>query len=211
MNLTRRAVLKTGLILGSLSALVPTKSSFATQKEKVLKGGNGLYVQPWFEDSFLDLSEELEEAEQTGKQLVLLYEQAGCPYCKELHKVNLADDAIQSFMKKHFRVVQLDIKGSREVTDFSGQTMTERTFSQKWNIHFTPTVSFFPRQKANVIGKTGREAEAFRGTGDWKPFHFETVLHFVHSGSYKNENLQSYLSNRVKDMKKNGQSVDLWN
>ena len=211
MNLTRRAVLKTGLILGPLLALAPPKSSFATQKDEVLKGGNGLYVQPWFVDGFLDLAEELEEAEQDGKQLILLYEQAGCPYCKELHKVNFANDDIQSFMKKHFRLVQLDIKGSREVTDFSGQTMSERAFSQQWNIHFTPTLSFFPRQKANVMGKSGREAEAFRLTGYWKPFHFETVLHFVHSGSYKNENLQSYLSNRVKNMKKNGKQVELWN
>ncbi len=211
MDLTRRALLKTGLILGSFFALMQARSSFANQRDEVLKGGNGLYVQPWFEDSFLDLVEELDEAEKSGKQLILLYEQAGCPYCKELHKVNFAKDAIQSFMKKHFRVIQLDIKGSREVTDFSGQTMTERAFSQTWNIHFTPTLSFFPRQKANVIGKSGREAEAFRLTGYWKPFHFETVLHFVHTGSYKNENLQSYLSNRVKDMKKNGKQVELWN
>ena len=173
-------------------------------------GANGLYIQPWFETSFLDLSEELEAASEHKQQLVLLFEQTGCPYCKELHKINFANPSIQAFMKQHFRVIQLDIKGSREVTDFTGTVLSERDFAQLWGIHFTPTLSFLPSTINKVQGKKGREAEAFRLTGYWKPFHFETVLHFVHSGSYKNENLQNYLSNRVEGLKKSGAKVKIW-
>lgn len=211
MNLTRRTFLSASAIWGSFVVGFKHSNALETNTEDVAKGANGLYVQPWFEDSFLDLNDELNEASANNQQLVLIYEQSGCPYCKELHKVNLAKPSIRTFMQKHFRVVQLDIKGSREVTDFAGKSMSEREFSRLWNIHFTPTLSFFPRDKSKVIGKSGKEAEAFRLTGYWKPFHFETVLHFVHSGSYKQDNLQSYLSDRVKALQKNGEKINIWN
>lgn len=209
MDLSRRNFLKTGLshvalmFAGylSLGAGVSRAAS-----DDVATGANGLYVQPWFEDSFLDLAEELEIAAGDGKQLVLIYEQAGCPYCKELHKVNLAKPEIAKFLQDHFRVVQIDIRGSREVTDFAGKAMTEKDFAQAAQIHFTPTLSFFPKQASKAIGKVGRDAEAFRLTGYWKPFHFETVLRFVHDGSYKDENLQSYLRARIERLK--GQGVE---
>lgn len=208
MNLSRRIFLKTGL---SQMALMMTgylglgaAVSRATEKNEVATGANGLYVQPWFEDSFLDMAEELELASTDGKQLVLIYEQAGCPYCKDLHRVNLAKPEIAGFLQNHFRVVQIDIRGSREVTDFAGKPMTEKEFAQAAQIHFTPTLSFFPKQANKALGKTGREAEAFRLTGYWKPFHFETVLRFVHDGSYKDENLQSYLRERIQRLKEKG-------
>ncbi len=210
MKLNRRSFLLKSAAISSLVAAYGQYFPRAAARDNVETGANGLFVQPWFEDSFLDLSEDLKEAAQAGKQLVIIYEQAGCPYCKELHKVNLNKPSIAAFMKKHFHVVQIDIKGSREVTDFSGKVMSERSFSREWKIHFTPTLSFFPRDAAKVVGKTGRDAEAFRLTGYWKPFHFETVLHFVHSGSYKNENLQHYLSNRLEALKGKGEEVKVW-
>lgn len=176
----------------------------------VKTGANGLYVQPWFEDSFLDLGEELETAALKNKQLVLIFEQTGCPYCKELHKVNLSRPEIADFMKENYHVVQLDIRGSREVVDFNGNTLSETGFARQAQIHFTPTLSFFPRNSSKVIGKTGRDAEAFRLTGYWKPFHFETVLRFVRDGAYKEENLQTYLSERLEALKREGKTQEVW-
>lgn len=210
MNLTRRGFLLSGVAAGSMMAASGPALPATDDGAPVTIGANGLFTQPWFEDGFLDLKDELEEAISEKKQLVILYEQAGCPYCKTLHSVNLQKAEIASFMQKHFRVVQLDIKGSREVTDFTGAVMSEKAFSQHWQIHFTPTLSFFPRDAARVIGQTDRKAEAFRLTGYWKPFHFETVLHFVHSGSYKNDNLQTYLAARLQKLKAMGKKVKVW-
>lgn len=179
-------------------------------KAAVKTGANGLYVQPWFEDSFLDLGEELEAASLENKQLVLLYEQTGCPYCKELHRVNLARPEIASYMQQNYRVVQIDIRGSREVTDFKGTSLSEKDFARQAQIHFTPTLSFYPRRPAKVLGKNGKDAEAFRLTGYWKPFHFETVLRFVRDGAYKEENLQSYLGARLEALKKEGRPLPVW-
>lgn len=208
----RRTFLKAGVFFSAYMAGQFSNLSFARAKDddSLYRSGNGLYSQPWFEDGFLDLSEEVQLAKEEGKQLVIIYEQEGCPYCKELHKVNLKNPGIKKFMQENYRVIQLDIRGSREVTDFSGKTMSEKEFSRIWQIHFTPTLSFFPTDPALVLNKTGKEAEAFRLTGFWKVFHFETVLRFVKSGAYKKDSLQDYLNKRIEGLKQTGKSVKIW-
>lgn len=51
-------------------------------------GNDGLHKQPWFHQSFLELADDVHEAADEGKFLVVLIEQSGCPYCRELHEVN---------------------------------------------------------------------------------------------------------------------------
>lgn len=209
----RRTFLKSGVFLGAyLTGQLSTLSIVRAKpgNDELFKGGNGLYSQPWFAQGFLDLGEEIQLAAEEKKQLIIIYEQEGCPYCKELHKVNLKHPSIEKFMKANFRVVQLDIKGSREVTDFNGKTMSEKEFSRQWQIHFTPTLSFFPADPALVMNKPSKEAEAFRLTGFWKVFHFETVLRFVKSGAYKKDSLQDYLNKRVEGLKQTGKTVKIW-
>lgn len=208
----RRTFLKAGAVFGTFMAGNFYSLSLASAKDeaKLHKGGNGLYSQPWFEDGFLDLGEEVQLAANEGKQLIIIYEQEGCPYCKELHKVNLQNPSIKSFMQANFRVIQLDIRGSREVTDFAGKTYSEKEFARKWQVNFTPTLSFFPIDPKMVLNKTGKDAEAFRLTGFWKVFHFETVLRFVKSGAYKKDRLQDYITQRIQKLKDSGKSVKIW-
>lgn len=208
----RRTFLKAGIFFSAYMASQVSNLSFALAKkdDNLYRSGNGLYSQPWFEDGFLDLGEEIQLAKEEGKQFVIIYEQEGCPYCKELHKVNLKNPAIKKFMQENYRVIQLDIRGSREVTDFTGKTMSERAFSRKWQINFTPTLSFFPADPTLVLNKTGKDAEAFRLTGFWKVFHFETVLRFVRSGAYKKGTLQDYLNKRIEGLKETGKTVKIW-
>ncbi|MCC0028761.1 MAG: hypothetical protein H6891_00135 [Brucellaceae bacterium] len=47
---------------------------------------NGLHHQDWFLESFLDIGEDLAEAQAKGKGLVIVFEQRGCPYCREMHR-----------------------------------------------------------------------------------------------------------------------------
>jgi len=213
MALSRRKFIES---IGLLGASLPFASTAIASPEKlddedVNKGANGLFVQPWFENSFLDLGDDIADANEKNKQLIILYEQTGCPYCKELHRVNFKHPDIKRFIQANYHIVQLDFRGSREVTDFSGEVMEEREFARRSQIHFTPTLSFFPQNPDDVAGKSGRAAEAFRLTGYWKPFHFETVLRFVRSGEYRDGNLQTYLRDRVKKLKQDGKSIEIWN
>ena len=49
---------------------------------------DGLYTQPWFLESFLHLSEDLEAAAAAGKHFAIMWELRGCPYCKDTHLMN---------------------------------------------------------------------------------------------------------------------------
>ena len=52
-----------------------------------------------------------------------MWELKGCPYCKETHFVNFAQSRISDYVKANFEVLQLNIIGSRKVTDFDGTAL----------------------------------------------------------------------------------------
>jgi thioredoxin-related protein len=174
-------------------------------------GEDGMHIQPWFHQSFLDLREDLAEAAASGRRLVVFWEQRGCPYCREMHAVNLADAEIIGFLKKHYVALQLNLYGSREVTDFDGARLEERRLAERWRVNFTPTLCFFPPTVAETKGKSGREAEAWRLMGYWKPFHFLGTLAYVQERGYASEpNFQRWLSGYADKLRAQGKEVKLW-
>jgi thioredoxin-related protein len=121
---------------------------------------DGLYHQSWFELSFLDLREDFNEAKAEGKRFAVIFEQRGCPYCIKLHTEILAAKYINDYVRQNFRIVQLDMWGSREVTDFDGKKMPEKALAERWGVIFTPTIVFYKDDLAGLDGKWGRELEA---------------------------------------------------
>ncbi|MCC1491746.1 thioredoxin family protein [Cognatishimia sp. F0-27] len=107
-------------------------------------GDDGLHKQPWMRDTFLDLSEDLAEANDEGKRLVLFFEQRGCIYCDKMHKEVFSDPAISDYIAENFFVVQLNLYGDLEVTDFDGESLPEKEMAQRWRVMFTPTIVFMP-------------------------------------------------------------------
>ncbi len=70
----------------------------------------------WFKLSFLDLSEDLEEAAADGKRGIMVYfGQKHCAYCQALIEVNFGKDDIVAYTRKHFDLIPMDIWGDREV------------------------------------------------------------------------------------------------
>ena len=155
---------------------------------------NGMYTQKWFHISFLDLKEDLMEANKSGKRLVVFWEQKGCPYCKQTHEVNLRIPKIVKIITDHFVVIQMNLWGDKEVTDFDGEVMTEKKLSQKWAVRFTPTIQFFPDNLKNIGKKSGNKAEIMRIPGYFKPFHFYHLFKYVEKKAYEKEpNFQRWL------------------
>ena len=172
---------------------------------------NGLHVQPWFLDSFLDIGEDLAEAGAEGKKLIVFIEQAGCPYCRELHEVNLRNPEIVAYLNEHFVSLQLDLRGSREATDFDGETMEERDLARKWGTIYTPTLIFFSPDKAGDGGQSGRELAVSVMPGYFKPFHFRTMLEYVADGHYAaDKHFQTFVDERAKALRDKGEKVDIW-
>ncbi len=173
-------------------------------------GEDGLHIQEWFHDSFLDLSEDLQEAQEQGKRLVIFWEQRGCPYCKRAHEVNFRIPTMAKYIKKNFMVLQLNLWGDREVTDFDGEKLSEKKLAEKYAILFTPTLQFFPETLEKVEGKKGSDAEVVRIPGYFKPFHFYFLFHYAFDKGYeKQPSFQRWLSNIGRELDELGVEYEL--
>ena len=75
----------------------------------------------WFKNSFLDIREDVAEAAQADKRVILYFYQDGCPYCAKLLQDNFGDRDISATAREHFDVVAINLWGDREVTDTDGE------------------------------------------------------------------------------------------
>jgi thioredoxin-related protein len=176
-------------------------------------GEDGMHKQKWFHDSFLDLREDLAEAKASGKRLVIIWEQKGCPYCKRMHEINFRIPRIVKFINDNFVVIQLNLWGDREITDFDGEVTTEKKLSQKWSVIFTPTLQFFPEDSKEVGKISGKKAEVLRIPGYFKPFHFYYLFRYVKANGYKSEpNFQRWLGHEGDKLAAKGYDIQklLW-
>lgn len=126
------------------------------------KGDDGIYHQKWFVQSFFDLREDFADAKAHGKRLAIIFEQRGCIYCKKMHTEVLAKRYINDYVRENFRIVQLDMWGSREVTDFDGSKMPEKKLAERWGIMFTPTIVFYKDDISALAGQYGQPLEVTR-------------------------------------------------
>lgn len=97
----------------------------------------------WFKDSFLELADDISEAKEEDKRLLIYYHQAGCPYCFNLVQQTLLDPQLSQFIQDNFDVIALNLWGDREVTLPSGDVFSEKALAAKWKIQYTPTLLFF--------------------------------------------------------------------
>jgi len=180
-----------------LAALTVSRPAFAARDLKPILREDGTYTQSWFMSSFLELADDLEESQAAGKRFAIMWEQAGCPYCRETHMTNFAQPEIRDFVEAHFNILQLDIWGSRNIVDFEGATVSEKQLARKQNVRFTPTIQFFPESIAEIDGSSGKSAEVLRMPGYFKPQHFLTMFQYVQEKAYLNSAFQPYLKARL--------------
>lgn len=107
-------------------------------------GDDGLHKTPWMRDTFKDLTEDLAEANDEGKRLMIMIEQRGCIYCKQMHEEVFPIEEIASYIDENYFVVQINMFGDVEVTDFDGTTLPEKEMVKKWGALFTPMIMFMP-------------------------------------------------------------------
>ncbi|MGC1506477.1 MAG: thioredoxin family protein [Sulfitobacter sp.] len=126
-------------LIAACITLVMTATAFAAEL-----GDDGLHKTAWMRDTFKDLSEDLAEANNEGKRLMVIIEQRGCIYCQKMHEEVFPVPEIAAYLEENFFVVQINMFGDVEVTDFDGTTLPEKDMVKKWGALFTPMILFFP-------------------------------------------------------------------
>ena len=119
-------------------------------------GDDGLHKAPWMRDTFKDLAEDLAEANAEGKRLMVMIEQRGCIYCEKMHEEVFPIEEIASYIEDNYFVVQINMFGDIEVTDFDGTTLPEKDMVKKWGALFTPMILFLPQE----VGPSKSAAQA---------------------------------------------------
>lgn len=144
------------------------------------------YVQKpaWFKESFLDLREDLAEATQAGKGLMLYFYQDGCPYCERLINVNFAQHQISEKTRSTFDVIAINMWGDREVTDLKGRQVSEKEFAVGFKVQFTPTLLFLDEQGDITL----------RVNGYYPPHKFSAALDYASGGRQPGETFSHYFA-----------------
>ena len=177
------------MLLALLFALAPIVSPLAAEPEDELSFDDAplessLHYPAWFRLSFLHLQEDLQDARTFGKRgLIVYFGQAYCPYCKALIEGNFGMRDIAQYTRKYFDVVAIDIHGTKQVTDFNGEVLSEKEYAAREKVNFTPTLIFYDSE--------GREA--LRLQGYHPPYKFRAALEYVADGYYREESLREYL------------------
>ena len=183
-------------IVSLIYALVPIWAFSAEM------GDDGLHKQAWMRDTFKDLREDLDEANMEGKRLVLMFEQRGCIYCSKMHKDVYSRDNVSNYIDENFFVVQLNLHGDLEVTDFDGEVLSEKAMARKWNILFTPTVLYLPQEVDDNL--TATEASVSFMPGAWSAGTTLDMLTWVNEERYllnNGEDFQRYHARRINERK----------
>lgn len=174
-----------------------------------IKGDDGLYHQHWFEESFLDLKEDFKEAKEQGRRFAVIFEQRGCSYCTKMHTDVLAQKYINDYVRSHFRIVQLNLWGDREVTDFDGTVLTEKKLAERWGVLFTPTIVFLKDDLSTAENKWGRDLEVLRMSLGVGPGTFYDIFTWVKHEIYKTDrNFQRFHLARYDERQKLAKSTE---
>jgi thioredoxin-related protein len=169
----------TGIGLAAMSILTPAHARYDAPK--------GFHHQDWFMPSTFDLRKDQQAAIKSGKMLVLLWEQRGCVYCKQMHEIAFQYEEFVNLAKNNFYVVQMDMRGDRSFVSFTGEKKTEAKIAKDLSVTFTPTTQF--------LDDTSHEV--FRMPGYANPPVFKAVYEYVLEKGYEKDSFRDWVKKKT--------------
>lgn len=134
----------------TVTADTVTQGSSEKKKMGSYSGAKDATHPDWFKESFLDLEEDIAEASENNKRLVVYFWQPGCPYCSQLWEENFSQPEIVEKFRNNFEIVAINMWGDREVVSVGGNDYSEKSFAEALRIQYTPTLLFF-NEKRKVV------------------------------------------------------------
>lgn len=163
----------------------------AEKKQGTFSGAKSTEYPDWFKESFLDFEEDIAEAKESGKRILILWHQNGCPYCNALVERNLSQKDIETKVRKNFEVVAMNMWGDRNLT-IGGKSYTEKEFAEALKVQFTPTLMFL-NEEGNII---------LRLNGYLPPRRFTVALDYVAQHKENKIKYRDYVAKHVPPGKK---------
>ncbi len=161
---------------------------------------DGLHKVDWFQDTWKDLQEDFETAREDGKRLLIIVEQRGCIYCREMHETSFKDEKVLARLTEDYFPVRINLHGATEMVDTDGEAMEERAAARKWGVMFTPTMIFMPPEISDDTPAI-RQAVAVM-PGAFKPGTTYDLLTWVLEERYldqSEEDFQRYHARMIRE------------
>ena len=150
---------------------------------------HAIEVPPWFQETFLDFREDVREAAKRGKRVMVYFGQDGCPYCRELMRVNFSQKDIADAARAKFVAVALNVWGDRETTWVDGKAAPEKALAARLGVQFTPTLIFLDE----------KGAIALRLNGYYPPHKFRAALDYVSMKQERKLAFADYLKRHARE------------
>ena len=132
----------------------------------------------FFNNSFGDFKEELQNARAQGKKGVFVFfEMDECPFCHYMKENILSQPEVQAYFRENFLLLDVDIEGDVEMTDFNGTQLKQKDFAAQHRVRATPVLAFFDLDGNKTMRFTGRTADLNE---------FMLLGKYVAEGHYKN-------------------------
>ncbi|MCW9024919.1 MAG: thioredoxin fold domain-containing protein [Gammaproteobacteria bacterium] len=149
----------------------------------------------FFNETWGDFKEERSNAEEQGKQGVLIFfEMDECPFCHYMKTHVLNQPEVQEYFGKHFLNFSVDIEGDVEVSNMSGKSMRQKDFAFKENrVRATPVIAFYDLDGKQVHRHTGKTS----GVAE-----FMLMGKYVAEGIYKDMSFVRYKRQQRNEARK---------
>jgi thioredoxin-related protein len=153
--------------------------------------GGAIHTAPdWFKESFLEIQDDVDEAAEQNKHVILFFQLNGCPYCDRMLSESFESEPLTSYIQQNFDTIAINVKGDREIAFNDEITVTEKELSEILKVRATPAILFLDGNNKTVTRVNGYRA----------PQRFQQVLQYVNQKAYQQGTLAQYLD---KNLEKN--------
>jgi len=172
------------LLFAALPGLAQTSAAPAAGR---ITGGVEYEPPEWFKESFLEIAEDVDEAKEAGRHVMLFFHLNGCPYCARTAEF-FNREPVRSILQQDFDAIAINIKGDREIAMNENLNTTERLLAEHLKVQYTPTILFLDHDNRTVLRLNGyRSPEVFR-----------TALDFVREQAYRKQSFSEYKRAHMK-------------
>jgi thioredoxin-related protein len=135
----------------------------------------------------------------SGRPLLVLFEQGSCADCDELHRDILPREGVAAALS-NLDVAQVDLWSAEKLRTPDGREVPAREWARELGIQYAPSLVFFDRQ----------DSEVFRTEAYLRSFHIHGAIDYVVSGAYRwQPSFQRFLQHRTEVLAERGIPVDL--
>ena len=152
-----------------------SETALATERGEIT-GGASHTLPAWFKDSFLDIADDVEEANDEDRHVMLFFHLTNCPYCNRMLNESFETDPLKSTIQDNFDVIVINVKGDRDVAFTDEISVSEKVLAEQLNVFATPAIMFLNNDNKAVARVDGYRA----------PARFKQVLSYVSEKAYAN-------------------------